>query len=106
SHRNPFKRRKYRKAFLHLSNITIVELSDLVNFLWETSPSLALMQSFRHGLTRYFLPKDNMENAIMLEYILCDAYLEGIAEEKNLLQSELLNKLVATLCRPQKLGWS
>lgn len=105
SHPNPFKRRKYRKVFPHLSNVTIVELSDLVKFLWETSPSLALMKSFRHGLTRYYLPKDNMENAIMLEYILCDAYLEGIAEG-NLLKSELLNKLIATLCRPKRFGWS
>lgn len=106
SHRNPLKRRKYRKAFPHLTDITIVELSDLVKFLWETSPSIALMKSFRHGLNRYYLPKDNLENAIMLEYILCDAYLEGVAEEENLLQSELLNKLIATLCRPKRFGWS
>lgn len=105
SHRNPIARYRYHKAFQQLTPLQIVEVSNHIRFLWETSPPVALIRSFRHKFTRYYLPKDYLENAIMLEYILADAYLEGIAEEKDLLNSELLNKLVATLARPKKFGW-
>lgn len=58
------------------------------------------IQSFRHGLRRYYLPRPKFENGTCLEFVLADGYYKEFVETGN---PELLLKMTATLCRPRKL---
>lgn len=80
------------------------ELSECLSFLWKEAFSQAFIPKFSYRLTTYHLPGDNFRNGSLIEYIFADALLQHvIADDK--VDEDILNELVAVLCRPAKPFW-
>lgn len=102
-----FKNKFRYKATMHMmAGIDIFELTEKITFIWQSSSPIAFIKSFRHRLCRYYLPDSYLNNAVCIEFIYADSYLESIARfEGDINKCEELNMLVATLCRPRKWFW-
>ncbi|NJO90763.1 MAG: hypothetical protein HC831_18715, partial [Chloroflexia bacterium] len=95
-----------RKIFRQLDSVHIYDISNAVRFLWETSCPIAYLPSFRLNFSRYYLPESHLYNASFIEFIYADAFLAGLGvQEGEEINQDLLDQLVATLCRPQKFAW-
>lgn len=94
---------RYTATMPFLSANDIYQISEKISFLWKSVSPIAFIKSFSFRFCRYYLPESYLANAVCIEFIYADNYLETISQyEGDINQCEELNYLVATLCRPRK----
>jgi len=80
------------------------EMSECLRWLWKETSPIALIPSFRHRLCTYHLPGDYFRNGSLIEFIFADALLQHIVVDEEI-NEDMLNELVAVLCRPARPFW-
>jgi hypothetical protein len=98
------KRMVNKKLFKLFEPEQIWDFSNAISFLWKKPCPVPIIPSFRFLFTRYYLPSGYLHNASYIEFMFADAKLSSLADAENL-NSEELDQLIATLCRPQKMFW-
>lgn len=92
------------RLFRKMEPAQIVDLTNSVAFLWKTASPVAHINRFRYRFKTYHLPESRLNNITFLEFMYADAYLSNLARATDI-NNEDLDRLVATLCRPQKWLW-
>lgn len=92
---------KKGKVYRKLGPEQIYDLKGVTTFL-ETDCTTFHVKSFRIGFVTYHAPADLLANLRMIELMKCDYFLHRYL---NLELESDLDKLIAVLYRPARLGW-
>lgn len=87
--------------FLSLTDYEVVEIVQKIKWIQELPSEKALLPSFQHRGTTYFLPKEGFSNGNAFEYPVMDEYLNEFIQGGN---ESTLYKIAGLLLRPQKDG--
>ena len=82
-----------------LTDDQLLELLELVGWLWQQEPDYRTVTEFTHQGRTYRLPEPNLLDAVTIEYAMAALFFHQFARPKQP-QLTALDSLVATLCRP------
>jgi len=74
------------------------ELGNLMAWVETDLFTRPMMEHFKHEGVKYYVPQDKYSNVRMIEYVFADVFYNRLIADTA--DTDALNKLVATLCRP------
>jgi len=87
------------KVFRKLNDQQRIDVLQLSDWVFDQVPSVTGIEYFSFKGVQYFLPKPELDDTIAIEFAMADLFFKDFVKEGD---AKLLDKLVATICRPAK----
>lgn len=87
------------KLYRKLTDQQRLDVLQLTDWVFDQAPSVTGIEHFDFKGVRYCLPKRELDDTIAVEFAMADLFFKDFARDSD---PKLLDKLVATLCRPLK----
>jgi hypothetical protein len=83
-----------KKVFIQMTDLQIVQLIGLVEFLFDEEQPVPAINHFMHNGIKYIAPGEKLKNISIIEFAMADAYFEQIDYENANINA--YNKIIAT----------